>query len=119
MLVVEYRNDTMVLLKRIRDQFQEPSSRVQLLLFAVPGIVSMFPDAEDSIDRNVVAANGDGLLDRVEKRHVKLRGQPRARSRSVNCSTYIDASRNAGPGPPSCLQPSRILPTSTSAWSPR
>ena len=30
----------------------------------------------------------------------------------------MDTNRNAGRGSPSCFHPSRILPTSTSAWEP-
>ena len=69
MLVVEDRNDAVVLPKRICDLAKEPPARVEMLPFFVPGIVPVLADAQHAIDRNGVGSDGNGLFDGLEEGH--------------------------------------------------
>jgi len=75
MLVAEDRDAAPELAERVRNLFEKPPARIEVLLFVVPRVIAVFADADHAVDGDVVAADGDCLLDRVEQRHAVLFGE--------------------------------------------
>ena len=63
MLVVENGNDATMLLKRVGDFLKETPTRIEMLLLVVERIGTVFADADDTVNRNSILANGHGLFD--------------------------------------------------------
>ena len=89
-LIIEDRNDTTVFLKRIGDLLEETSTRIQMLFQAVPGVISVFANADHTIHRNMIPADCQRSLDGVKQWYIVLL---RHGARHVSVSELIGVHR--------------------------
>src|SRR5262249_14909319 len=117
-LVAEDGDHPLVFHEGVRDLLEEATPGVEMLLLLVIRVVAVLPML-------ITPSTGMRSPPRVSAPSIVSKigtscflAWARARSRVVNWSTYIEATLSAGPAPPSCFQPSRIIPRSTSACGP-
>src|SRR5262249_37611648 len=71
-LIAEDRHHASILSERVGDLFKESPTRIEDLSDVAGGIVSVLADADDTIDRDVVATHCHRPFDGIEDRHVKF-----------------------------------------------
>ena len=105
----------------VGDLEEHLETRIERLRLVVHRVVAVLADQQHAVDGKVVAAERERLVDRAEDRHPILGGHRRLMSGRIvslagPCSVYIETIFERGPADmPSCSQPSRYLPTATSA----
>ncbi len=99
MLVIENGNGLFHFFEGCHDSFEEPAAWIKDLPFVVGRILAMLADAQNAIDRQLLASQGERSFDRVMNRELVLLGQIAAQ---IFLGKLIDIHRNqaqVGPSP--------------------